>query len=167
MQDTTATATFVITGRGARIRHIDTGQGALCGSPAATEAVNRFAKLPVCATCTTNQEFLAALEAPAPEATVHLSARVARWMAAHLAEASPALAADLAQAKHSRTGRGFTAHVTTTRPRAQELLAALEAVSAELTSGQRTTAGMGFREEAVAKGIVHVGLCLAGGDGDA
>ena len=45
--------TFVITGRGARIKHISADGAVLCPSPAAKPATGRFEKLPVCGACET------------------------------------------------------------------------------------------------------------------
>lgn len=74
------TETFVITGRGARIKHIAVDGTVLCPRTNATqEAKNRFEKLPVCEACAEALEGLkaqavdAALEAAADErATVEL-----------------------------------------------------------------------------------------------
>lgn len=66
---------YVITGRGARIKHINHDGTVLCGRDNATQpAKNRFEKLPVCEACTEALEALEAAETdetPTVEDAIH------------------------------------------------------------------------------------------------
>lgn len=159
----------VITGRGARVKHIAGEDGiALCPrSSAARVAEGRFQALPVCRACTKlaseQQEAAESEPASAEDAepiSVHLSARVARYLERDLTGEHPTLAAELKDARRVKCGRGFTAHVTTTTARAATLLMIMKDMAARMESGALKTTGMGFRVEAVEKGIQHVGTGL-------
>ena len=164
MQNLTTVA--LITGRGARIKHLAGEDGtALCPSPAAQRATGRFEKLPVCSRCEGLLEEPVVeeqVEGSGEEAVVHLSARVARFMVGEVGDER--LARELSEPDFVRCGRGFTAYVTTTYDRAQLLLNRLQELLEALESGERpkgAKGGMNFQPEAVAKGIEHITADLA------
>lgn len=156
--------TYAITGRGGRVKHILNADGtAFCGQAKATQpATGRFEKLPVHGECREAAEKAALAEAKAAPRTVHLSARVARFLAAELATKRPEVADALRGAKLVRNGRGYTAYVTASQTVCEVLLEEMRGLNAQMLAGERTTRGMGFRQEAVAKGIDHVTLGLMG-----
>ena len=162
--------TYVITGRGARIKHIHHEGRVMCPSPAASPAVNRFERLPVCKRCVAAYDEAVALAAEKQAAEqdanlveVHFSARVAAFMSRRLSTVRSKLAADLAAPRLERRGFGFTAFTTTTRERAEVLLMELEDLQAEMEVGDHPMgpkAGMNFQLEAVIKAIRHVSTDL-------
>src|SRR5688500_19454149 len=84
-------ASFVITGRGARIKHVNVDGTVLCGKDKATQdASGRFEKLPVCGTC---DAALVELKAQAVDAALEAAAaerETAAPAAAEVEAAAPA-----------------------------------------------------------------------------